>query len=150
MVRQSQTVDKNHSTKPAAVNNISLYLFYMFRLFKGKDITINNKQELITTLTRIVELLRDNGSNGQANAVKKPLQYLYQDDTTKFLESLKTVDIWGGSGAAWEVYFEKRQQEREFQSCFIRLAQILKDTGIKFKTADIIANIFEKDLQRGD
>ena len=122
----------------------------MFRLFKRKDITINNKQELITTLTRIVELLLDNGSNGQANAVKKPLQYLYQDDTTNFIESLKTVDIWGGSGAAWEVYFENRQQEREFQNCFIRLAQLLKDTGIKFKTADTIANVFEKDLQRGD
>jgi len=150
LVRQSQTVDKKHSTKPAATNNISLYQLYMFRLFKRKDITINNKLELITTLTRIVELLRDNGSNEQANAVKKPLRYLYQDDTTKFLESLKTVDIWGGSGAAWEVYFEKRQQEREFQSCFIRLAQLLKDTGIKFKTADTIANVFEKDLQRID
>ncbi|HRH49874.1 MAG TPA: hypothetical protein PLP23_14055 [Panacibacter sp.] len=123
----------------------------MFRLFKRKEITINNKQELIATLTKIVELLRDNGFNPQADAVRKPLHYLYQDDTVNFIKFLKTVDIWGGSGSAWEVYgFETRQQEREFESCFVHLAQLLKDTGIKFKTADTIANIFEEDLQRGD
>jgi len=123
----------------------------MFGLFKRKEITINNKQELIETLTRIVELLRDNGFNPQADAVRKPLQHLYQNDTGNFLKFLKTVDIWGGSGSAWEVYgFATRQQEKEFESCFVRLAKLLQDTGIKFKTADTIANVFEKDLQRGD
>ncbi len=123
----------------------------MFRLFKRKVITINNKQALIDNLTRIYELLRDNGFNPQADAVKKPLQYLHLDDTNNFLKTLKTVDIWGGSGSAWEVYgFATRVQEREFESCFVTLAKLLKDTGIKFKTADTIANVFKKDLERGD
>ncbi len=121
----------------------------MFRLFKHKEISINNKQELVATLTRIIELLGENDFCGQANAVRKPLDYLLQDDLNNFLKFLKTVDIWGGSGAAWEVYpFANDQQHREFQNCFILLAKLLKDTGIKFKSADDIANIFKKDLQR--
>jgi hypothetical protein len=121
----------------------------MFGLFKRKAIVIINKQELVDTLTRIYELLRDNGFNPQANAIKKPLQYLLQDDTNNFLKALKTVDIWGGPGSAWEVYgFATREQEREFESCFIQLAKLLKQTGIKFKTADTIASAFKKDLER--
>ena len=119
----------------------------MFGLFKRKEITINNKQELVATLTKLIELLCDSGFDAQANAVRKPLEYLYQDDTINFLKFLKTVDIWGGSGAAWEVYpFNTTQRHREFQSCFIHLAQLLKDTGIKFRSANQIANVFKEDL----
>ena len=123
----------------------------MFGLFKQKKIAINNKQELIDTLTRICELLRDNGFNPQADAVKKPLHCLYLDDTKNFLTTLKTVDIWGGSGSAWEVYgFATREQEKEFENHFIRLAKLLKDTGIKFKPADTVASVFKKHLGLGD
>lgn len=121
----------------------------MFGLFRQKKVTINNKQALIDTLTHIYQLLRDNGFNPQANAVKKLLYYLHRDDTNNFLKTLKTVDIWGGSGSAWEVYgFATREHEREFENCFIQLANLLKATGIKFKTADRIANIFQQNLQR--
>ena len=85
----------------------------MFELFKQKVIKINNKQALVITLTRIYELLRDNGFSPQAEAVKKPLQYLHLDDTNNFLKTLKTVDIWGGSGSAWEVYGLQHVNKRE-------------------------------------
>ena len=119
----------------------------MFGLFKRKTTIIANKQELVGTLSRIVEILNENGFNAQANAVNKPLQYLDQDDIDNFLKSFKTVDIWGGSGAAWEVGdFPTKQIEREFESCFIKLSELLNETGIKFKPADQIANIFKKNL----
>ena len=66
----------------------------MFGLFKQKEININNKQELVATLTRIIELLSENGFYSQANAVRMPLDYLLQDDLDNFLKFLKTVDIW--------------------------------------------------------
>jgi hypothetical protein len=119
----------------------------MFGLFKQKAITITNKQQLVGTLTRIAEILNENGHNAQADAVNKPLHYLHQDDIDNFLKAFKTVDIWGGSGAAWEVgTFSTRQIEREFESCFIRFSELLKETGIKFKPAEQIANIFKRDL----
>ncbi|HTA62463.1 MAG TPA: hypothetical protein VK835_08405 [Bacteroidia bacterium] len=117
----------------------------MFGLFKSKEITIINKDELILTMTRIVELLRDNAFGAQANAVRKPLEYLYADDKENFLKQLKTVDIWGGAGAAWEVYgFQTKEIEKEFHICFIRLAELMRQTGIKFRRADDIASAFKQ------
>lgn len=86
----------------------------MFRLFKRKEITIVNKDELIATMTCIVELLRDSGFSPQADAVRKPLQYLYSDDKENFIKYLLTVDIWGGAGAAWEVYGNNTNQGLDF------------------------------------
>jgi hypothetical protein len=121
----------------------------MFGLFKQKAITIINKQQLVVNMTRIVEILNTNGHKPQADAVNKPLQYLGQDDIDNFLKHFKSVDIWGGSGAAWEVgSFSTKQVEREFESCFIRLAELIKENGIKFKPADQIANIFETALKQ--
>jgi len=125
--------------------------FIGLRLFftKEKEIIITNKDELIVTLTRIVELLRDNAFSPQADAVRKPLQYLYADDKENFLKYLKTADIWGGSGAAWEVApFPTRQIELEFQTCFIRLVELMRQTGIKFSAADSIESAFKRGVNR--
>ncbi len=119
----------------------------MFGLFKRKEITIINKDELISTLTRIVELLRDNGFSPQADAVRKPLGYLSIDDKDNFIKHLLTVDIWGGAGAAWEVYgFPSRQIEKEFETNFIRLVELMRQTGIKNGKADDVASFFRKDI----
>lgn len=112
-----------------------------------KNIFINNKQELVITLTRICSLLMESGHDVQAEAIKKPLKYLQQDQNPEFLRTLKTVDIWGGSGAAWEVgIFISEDSEREFQKMFILLAEQLKNTGIDFKAANQIASIFKREL----
>lgn len=117
----------------------------MFGLFKHNP-KIINKKEVIIELTRIVEILNENGHLGQAEAVNKPLQYLLQDNIDDFLKTFKTVDIWRGSGAAWEVgVFSTKQIEREFQNCFIRLAELIKVSGIKFRPADRVASIFKRE-----
>ena len=121
----------------------------MFGLFKRKDITIVNKDELISTMTRIVELLRDCGYSAQADAVRKPLQYLYIDDKDNFVKYLLTVDIWGGSGAAWEVApFPSRQVEKEFEANFVRLVDLMKQCGIKNGKAKSVAKYFQKDIEQ--
>jgi len=119
----------------------------MFGLFKRRQIEIINKEDLIFTLTRIAELLKDSSFSEQADAVRRPLQYLYLDDKENFLKYLNTVDIWGGSGAAWEVApFPSKQIEKEFETCFIRLAELMAQSGIKNGKADSVAKFFKKDL----
>jgi hypothetical protein len=121
----------------------------MFGLFKRKEINIVNKEELIETMTQILGLLRDNGFNSQANAIRKPLQYLYNDDKKNFIKYLLKVEIWGGSGAAWEVYgFKSREVEREFESCFIKLEELMKANGIKSRKAESVAGFFKKDIEK--
>lgn len=110
---------------------------------------LNNKAELISTMTRIIEILRDNAFSAQADAVRKPLQYLYTDDIDNFAKHLLTVDIWGGSGAAWEVApFPSRQIEKEFESNFIKLVELMRQCGIKNGRADSVASYFKKDIRQ--
>ncbi len=119
----------------------------MFNFLKRKNITIVNKDQLISTMTNIVELLRDNGFSAQAGAVRKPLEYLYADDKDNFIKHLLTIDIWGGAGAAWEVCgFPTRQLEKEFQTHFINLVEQMRQTGIKNGKADSVANFFRKNI----
>ena len=121
----------------------------MFGLFKRKEINIVNKEELIETMTQLLGLLRDNGFTHQANAIRKPLQYLYNSDQKKFVKYLLTVDIWGGSGAAWEVYgFKSREVEKEFESCFIKLVELMKQTGIENGKAESVAGFFKKNIKK--
>ena len=121
----------------------------MFGIFKQKQIKIVNKEELIETLTRILELLRDNGYSYQANAIRKPLQYLYSDDEKNFVKYLLTSDIWGGSGAAWEVGgLKPREVEREFEKNFIKLAELMKQTGIKSSKAESVSGFFKSNIEK--
>lgn len=123
----------------------------MFGLFKRKEITLTNKDELIATMTRIVEILRDNAFSAQADAMRKPLQYLYTDDKDNFVKHLLTVDIWGGAGAAWEVApFPSRQIEIEFESHFIKLVDLMRQCGIKNGNAESVARFFKKDTANRD
>jgi hypothetical protein len=119
----------------------------MFSFFKSQEVNLVNKEELISTLTRITEILRDNGYSAQADAVRRPLGFLTTGDELNCIKYLTTVDIWGGSGAAWEVgYFQNTNDEVEFRKCFIRLALLMHQSGFKFSRADDIAEAFEKML----
>lgn len=121
----------------------------MRNFFKNRDkeIIINNKDRLIQILTRSVEILRENAYSAQSDALRKPLQYLYLDDKENFIKYLNTVDIWGGSGAAWEVWLEPKEIEREFMQCIVDLVEELNNTGIKIPKERGIAKLFKKQLQ---
>ena len=113
---------------------------------RNREIILNNKDKLIQILTRTVEILRDNAYSAQADAMRKPLHYLYLDDTKNFIKYLNTVDLWGGSGAAWEVWLEPKEVEREFKQCIIDLVDELKNSGIKIPRERGIAKLFKKEL----
>ncbi|MBL7976431.1 MAG: hypothetical protein JNJ85_16045 [Candidatus Kapabacteria bacterium] len=122
----------------------------MFEIFKSKDIIIVNKNELISTMTRIAEILHNIGYHPQADAVKKPIEYLHLNDRDNFVRSLLSVDIWGGSGAAWEVgLFPSKQIEREFETYFIQLVELMQQCGIKNNKASSVAEFFKKNLEYG-
>lgn len=123
----------------------------MWNLFKkrNKKIIINNKDKLTQILTRTVEILRDNAYSAQADAIRKPLQYLYLDDTENFIKYLNTVDIWGGSGAAWEVWLQPKEIEKEFMQCIVDLVEELNKTGIKIPRERGIAKLFKRELEKG-
>jgi len=120
----------------------------MLSWFKKRKIVIKNKDELIHTMSRIVKILGDNDYEAQADAVRKPLKFLHNDDTTNFIKYLNTVDIWGGSGAAWEVYLQPKKLELEFMKCIVDLIEDLKQTGIKIRGTKSISNYFKEEISK--
>ena len=120
----------------------------MFSLFKKKEIEIENKLEFEKTLIKLIELLRDNAFKPQAEAVRRVLNALTQNNKKIFLKTLNSVDMWGGSGAVWEVSgFQTKSEEIEFWEQTIKLTDLMKETGIKNSHAFSTANIFRKELK---
>ncbi len=121
----------------------------MLGLFKHGDIQITNKLEFEKTLTRLIELLRDNGFTGQANVVRQLLRALTLDDKKEFIKIITSVDMWGGAGAVWEVYgFTNDKDEKDFWTQLIKLTDQMKEIGIKCGQAYSTADIFKQELQK--
>ena len=121
----------------------------MLRLFKKVDIEITNKLEFEKTLTRLIELLRDNGFTGQANVVRQLLGALIRDDKGEFIKIITSVDMWGGAGAVWEVYgFTNDKDEKDFWRQLIKLTDQMKEIGIKCGHAYSTADIFRQELKK--
>jgi hypothetical protein len=121
----------------------------MFRQSKPSEITLLEKEQLIATMTRLVEILHENRHSAQADAVIKPLEYLIANDADNFVKSFLAVDIWGGSGSVWEVGgFSSRQVEIEFQTKIIQLVELMKECGIKSKKAESVAGFFKKEISK--
>jgi hypothetical protein len=127
----------------------AIYKDKMFGLFKTKEIEITNKEKFEKTLVRLIELLRNNSHDGQANVVNRLLDALTQEDKKEFIRILTSVDMWGGSGAVWEVgTFKSDRDEREFWRQLIQLTEDMKEIGIKCGRAYSTADIFRKELKR--
>ena len=120
----------------------------MFSFFKKKEISINNKKVLVDTMAQIIEVLKNNGYPHQAQAIENPLNYLIKDNTSKFVNSLNTVDIWGGSGSVWEVDLTPPEEEQMFMQLMVVLIDNLKTTGIEIPRAKRIEKLFKNELKR--
>jgi len=121
----------------------------MLGLFKRQNIQITNKLEFEMTLTRLIELLRDNGFKGQANVVRQLLGALTRDNKDEFIKIITSVDMWGGAGAVWEVYgFTDDKDEKDFWRQLIKLTDQMKDIGIECNHAYSTADIFRKELKK--
>lgn len=122
----------------------------MLGLFKKREIVITNKAEFEITLMKLIEILRDNAFRYQADAVRRVLSALSINDNHEFLKTIKSVDMWGGSGAVWEVYgFQTKLDEIEFWKQIIRLTDLMKEVGIKSRPAYSVANTFRNEINNG-
>jgi hypothetical protein len=121
----------------------------MLGLFKTKDIEITNKQEFEKTLTRLIELLENNAFTGQSTVVRELLDALQQGDRKTFLKIITGIDMWGGSGAVWEVGgFRNDADEPEFYRHMITLTEAMKQIGIKCGSAYAATDFLKKALTK--
>jgi len=112
------------------------------------DSILVDKETIGLTLKEIVKILREYSHSGQADYMDRLLETLENDDYSNFKELSKKVDIWGGSGAVWEVWIPDNDKEIEFQKLIISFAKLLLKNGITNHGITSIKSLFEKEVKK--
>jgi hypothetical protein len=101
--------------------------------------------DVLPILQQLHALLVASDNPGQAKVVRK-LMDLHQTDTAAFNHLLHSVDMWGGSGAVWEVGPSRMDssQVRSFRDTIIALADWMDLQGTGLERSRFIAGVFRK------
>jgi hypothetical protein len=65
------------------------------------------------------------------------------EDKVKFERLAFCPELFGGSGALWEIWIEDNELRRAFEKEFCRLVDHLKDLGIKNERIDHVRSTFK-------
>jgi hypothetical protein len=112
----------------------------VFELIKGA------KSKYLDTLKNIEIILRQGELFGQANVVENLMQNLIAEDYQIFVNDINSVNMWGGSGAVWEVYFEDKNLQRKFSFEMLELINLMEKTTVLGSGIKPLKKLFEKEL----
>jgi hypothetical protein len=107
-----------------------------------------NKSDLEIHVKEIINILREFSHHGQADYMDRLLESLEDNGKIKFADISKTIDIWGGSGAVWQVWIDNRKKEIDFQNAIIKFARLLNENGISNHGISSIKTLFEKGVKK--
>ena len=106
----------------------------MFSFFNKTKRDNINKEEFLPILNTLIDLLYENSNLGQAEWVEDIKSSLLNNNIVDFKKKLISIDMWGGSGAVWEVGFiDADEREKKFILELIKLLELIKKSGIKSK-----------------
>jgi hypothetical protein len=106
----------------------------------------NAKSKYLDTLKNIEAILRKGELFGQENVVKNLMQDLITEDYQIFIDNINSVNMWGGSGAVWEVYFENQDLQRKFNFEMLELINLMEKTKILGSGIKPLKKLFENEL----
>jgi len=122
----------------------------MFWLKKKKaenlDLILADREDYIAILSKIVLYLQHWAYYGQAEVVEKLIELLTQENLEQFSKLLNSIDMWGGSGAVWEVYIDDPEGAKLFQKEMIRLIDLMEKTKALGRGIKQIREFFESQL----
>ena len=111
--------------------------------------TLMNSEKVSTILQQMNDLLRRSGNTGQADFVSS-IRTLLDTDSPDVTSHLTSVDMWGGSGAVWEVgYFESPDDKRAFWQLVVDLAHEMRSAGIQHERSLFVADTLSEWLASG-
>ena len=103
-----------------------------------------NKANFKLILIRLHVILKTK-SKGQAEWLNQLIGELQANSMSAFLIKLNGVEMWGGSGAVWEVGdFYSKEEEREFQLLIIQLVELMIACEKKNKGAIAVLKLFKR------
>ena len=106
----------------------------------------NATSKYLDTLKKIEAILRKGELFGQENVVKNLMQNLITEDYQIFIDNINSVNMWGGSGAVWEVCFENQDLQRKFNFEILELINLMEKTKILGSGIKPLKKLFENEL----
>lgn len=104
------------------------------------------KSKYLDTLKNIEVILRKGEFFGQANVVENLIQNLITEDYQNFIDNINSVNMWGGSGAVWEVYFENQDVQRRFNFEMLELINVMEKTKILGSGIKPLKKLFKREF----
>jgi hypothetical protein len=113
-------------------------------IFRKKNRPIQQKEELKSILKRIIDILQNSENCAQSRVMENALNALQMNNDNEFITVSKSIDIWGGSGAVWEVYINDEAMMQNFYFALLRYADILIENGIKNRRLRSTVNLLNQ------
>ncbi len=112
-------------------------------------ISEENKRSFRILLQNISLLLNNAKHDAQAKVVLKISEQLEQEDNVAFVKMMNGVDMWGGSGAVWEVWIDNEELRRQFNHELIALIDLMRKSDIMISYGiEPIRDFFKKEVYR--
>ena len=113
------------------------------------EVHINNNdwQNYEIIIESIMYFLDRSNNVGQYKVMEEILQSVKLKDKYSFLAKIHTANVWGGSGAVWEVWFDNKDYEDEFQKQIIKLCELLEENGNNQGYIRSRKKLFEKEIK---
>ncbi|NQZ75251.1 MAG: hypothetical protein HRT61_03940 [Ekhidna sp.] len=120
----------------------------MLRFKKSKDVEFTQAtcETFLVVLSKLRELLNKANLTAQAQVIETLVSLLELQRINEFLKLLNGLDMWGGSGAVWEVYIEDVTLAQEFEIEIIKLIDLMEKTNVLAKGIKPIRKVLRNTL----
>lgn len=102
----------------------------IFNRHKKFDFSDKNIESLSESVIELKSLLREIGTSIGLQTLTNILASAMKKDSESFKKYTLTNELFGGSGALWELYCGNNKLQAEFQNRFRKFCKELKNIGI--------------------
>ena len=111
---------------------------------KNIEFTEADRENFLVIFSRLLSILCEANLPSQAEVVRK-LEILSRDKKNmEFVEQLNSIDMWGGSGAVWEVHIKDDRNAREFETEMIKLINLMERANVLGRGVKPIRKLFHR------
>ena len=111
------------------------------------ELTHIELQNYLVILSKLGQILEADGLIAQAKVVNSLIERLQKGMIAEFVVLINGVEMWGGSGAVWEVFIRDRKASIQFESEIVRLIDLMEETNILGSNITPIRKIFRANLR---
>lgn len=120
---------------------------FSFKKSKNIEFTQTARETFLVILTELIQILSKADLSTQAQVVQTLVNLLNQRRYEQFVKLLNGIDMWGGSGAVWEVHIENSSNAREFETEMIKLIDFMEEIKVLGKGIKPIRKTFKENVK---